>query len=114
MNLLNIIKMFYFTTQFSSLVKQGNFDFFKLIVLFAMLTFLFSCNQPTHNKLPRIAIAGIAIESSTFSPAVTYEEAFFGKIADEVFSYYPFLDEDSAVRKRAVWLQLIALSYLLS
>ena len=103
MNLLNIIKMSYFTTQFSSLVKQGNFDFFKLIVLFAMLTFLFSCNQPTHNKLPRIAIAGIAIESSTFSPAVTYEEAFFGKIADEVFSYYPFLDEDSAVRKRAVW-----------
>jgi len=54
-------------------------------------------------KLPRIAIAGLAIESSTFSPAQTYEEAFHARVAEDVFSFYPFLAEDSVNRKRAEW-----------
>ena len=33
----------------------------------------------TNTKLPRIAMAGLAIESSTFSPALTDEEAFHAK-----------------------------------
>jgi len=53
--------------------------------------------------LPRIAIAGLAIESSTFSPAQTHAEAFHAKRGDEVFDYYPFLDADSQMRKRADW-----------
>lgn len=53
--------------------------------------------------LPRIAIAGIAIESSTFSPARTHEEAFHAKTGDDVFSYYPFLSQDAEDRKRANW-----------
>jgi microcystin degradation protein MlrC len=49
-----------------------------IIVLSTCLILLASgCDSRTvKNDLPRIAIAGIAIESSTFSPAVTHEEAF--------------------------------------
>lgn len=53
--------------------------------------------------LPRIAIAGLGIESSTFSPALTDEAAFHAKYSSEVFSSYPFLAIDSPVRKKAVW-----------
>jgi microcystin degradation protein MlrC len=55
------------------------------------------------NNLPRIAIAGLAIESSTFSPALTHKEAFHARRGDEVFTYYPFLSPDSLNRKRANW-----------
>lgn len=54
--------------------------------------------------LPRIAIAGIAIESSTFSPALTDEAAFHAQYGREVFSTYPFLAADSPLLKRAVWI----------
>jgi microcystin degradation protein MlrC len=54
--------------------------------------------------LPRIGIAGLAIESSTFSPALTLEEAFHPKRGDEIFTSYPFFSADSVNRKRAVWL----------
>lgn len=57
--------------------------------------------------LPRIAIAGIAIESSTFSPALTHEEAFHTRTGDDVFSYYPFLSPDSLNRSRANWFPTI-------
>ena len=53
---------------------------------------------------PRIAIAGLAIESSTFSPAQTEEEAFHLKKGEEVFSFYPFLSTDSSNRQRAQWI----------
>jgi len=54
--------------------------------------------------LPKIAIAGLAIESSTFSPALTHEEAFHARVGDDVFSFYPFLSPDSLDRKRANWI----------
>jgi hypothetical protein len=44
---------------------------------------------------PRIAIAGLSIESSTFSPALTNEEAFHTKYGTDIFSLYPFLSPDS-------------------
>ena len=53
---------------------------------------------------PRIAIAGLSIESSTFSPALTDEEAFHAKYGQDVFSLYPFLAIDSPLRRRAVWI----------
>ena len=56
------------------------------------------------SKLPRIAIAGLAIESSTFSPAQTEEEAFHLRTGSAVFSFYPFLSVDSLNRKRADWI----------
>ena len=54
-------------------------------------------------KLPKIAIAGLAIESSTFSPALTHEDAFHARKNDDVFSFYPFLAKDSIDRNRANW-----------
>lgn len=75
------------------------------IVLIQLLVFTFGCSQPTSSSsdLPRIAIAGLAIESSTFSPAVTQEEAFHAREGENVFTYYPFLSEGSSNRSRAEW-----------
>lgn len=50
-----------------------------------------------------MAIAGIAIESSTFSPAQSDETAFHTRIGDDIFSYYPFFAHDSVNRSRANW-----------
>ena len=55
-------------------------------------------------ELPRIAIAGIGIESSTFSPAQTHEDAFHARIGDSIFGRYPFFSECSPIRKRAKWI----------
>lgn len=58
-------------------------------------------------RIPRIAIAGIAIESSTFSPAVTQEAAFHAKYGMEAFTSYPFLSADSPLRSQAVWVPAV-------
>lgn len=63
----------------------------------------FSSGFAQSKPLPRIAIAGLAIESSTFSPALTDEAAFHAKYGADVFSLYPFLSADSPMRNRAVW-----------
>ncbi|MBT1708601.1 M81 family metallopeptidase [Fulvivirgaceae bacterium PWU5] len=55
------------------------------------------------NDLPRIAIAGLGIESSTFSPAQTHEEAFHARTGQSILSSYGFLSPDSADFKRATW-----------
>lgn len=79
-----------------------------LVIVFLVVHLVAGCNQFTSQtvptELPRIAIAGIAIESSTFSPAVTHKEAFNLKYGEDVFSYYPFLEPDSLNRERAQWL----------
>jgi microcystin degradation protein MlrC len=59
-------------------------------------------------QLPKIAIASFGIESSTFSPALTYEEAFHAKYGNEVFTNYPFLSDTSAIRKSAQWFPTVA------
>ncbi|MBT8379287.1 MAG: M81 family metallopeptidase [Ignavibacteria bacterium] len=53
---------------------------------------------------PRIAIAGLSIESSTFSPAITTLAAFQMNKGDEIFDLYPFLSPDSLNRTRATWI----------
>jgi microcystin degradation protein MlrC len=68
------------------------------------LTVTVACGPDKKSALPRIAIAGIAIESSTFSPAVTHEDAFFIFEGEEVYNLYPFLAADSANRNRAEWI----------
>lgn len=78
------------------------------IILCSLLLFVVGCNtERAKNELPRVAIAGIAIESSTFSPAVTHEEAFRARTGDEIFTYYPFMDADSLIIHRAQWLPTI-------
>ncbi|QHV96947.1 M81 family metallopeptidase [Spirosoma endbachense] len=66
-----------------------------------------STSNPGVTRLPRIAIAGLGIESSTFSPAVTNEEAFHARYGAEVFNAYPFMVAIAPLRKKAVWLPAI-------
>lgn len=81
----------------------------KKLIITLLLIIEIGCNTRTksqnekENTLPRIAISGLAIESSTFSPALTHEEAFHAKKGDEIFSLYPFLSSDSTNRKQANW-----------
>ena len=76
--------------------------------LFACLTLTQAGQaQSTTNHLPRIAIAGLGIESSTFSPAVTLEPAFHARYSGEVFNAYPFMMPMSPMRKKAVWVPTI-------
>ncbi len=74
--------------------------------LFSVTLFLFACSDKSKKlpgQLPRVAICGLAIESSTFSPAQSDIEAFRTRRGAEVFTYYPFMAADSVDRKRAVW-----------
>jgi len=57
--------------------------------------------------LPRIAICGLGIESSTFSPALTEEAAFHAQYGPAVFDTYPFLAPDSILRHSAIWIPTI-------
>ena len=54
--------------------------------------------------LPRIGIAGISIECSTFSPAVTPLEAFRQYKGEALLRTYPYLSPDSTMGKGAQWL----------
>ena len=79
--------------------------FFILSVgLIVCLSAAIPVQNPPAKPLPRIAIAGLGIESSTFSPALTDEAAFHAKYGADVFTTYPFLSADSPLRKRAVWI----------
>jgi len=74
----------------------------KTILTFISIIFFYSCSNDAVK--PRIAIAGLAIESSTFSPAKTHEEDFKAKVGEDVFSFYPFLAKDSLNRNKANWI----------
>jgi microcystin degradation protein MlrC len=52
---------------------------------------------------PVIAIAGLGIESSTFSPARTLAPAFHPQRGEEVLGRYPFLAPGTALREAAEW-----------
>ncbi|WP_328459346.1 M81 family metallopeptidase [Streptomyces sp. NBC_00448] len=52
---------------------------------------------------PVIAIAGIGIESSTFSPARTQAPAFHPSRGEEVLERYPFLARHQPLREAADW-----------
>lgn len=64
---------------------------------------LIGCMSNPKKTTPRIAIAGLAIESSTFSPARTQIDAFHARRGQAVFTYYPFLEKDTPLRKKATW-----------
>ena len=73
----------------------------KYIFLISVLYLSVGCNA---EKKSRIAIAGLAIESSTFSPAKTVESDFKARVDDDVFSFYPFLEKDSILRNKVNWI----------
>lgn len=79
-----------------------------LVALLALVPIFGCATEPASTgALPRIAIAGLAIESSTFSPALTEEPAFHAKYGMDVFTSYPFLSDDSPMRKRADWVPIL-------
>ena len=76
------------------------------VLLAAGAGFGFTATAANHGNtkaLPRIAIAGLAIESSTFSPALTDEAAFHARYGADIFSMYPFFSADSSIRGKAQW-----------
>lgn len=80
----------------------------RLIFTAAILALLSAGCQNTSKTQtpvkPKIAIAGLAIESSTFSPATTDAAAFHPRRGKEIFDYYPFFAEGSALRNAAEWI----------
>lgn len=52
---------------------------------------------------PRVAIAGMSIESSTFSPHRSGWEAFTLRRGDELVAHYPFLTDGAPLRDAADW-----------
>ena len=81
-----------------------------LLISSGLIICLVAASKGGHSKkpLPRIAIAGLGIESSTFSPALTDEAAFHAKYGADIFSFYPFMSADSPLRKSAVWLPTVS------
>jgi len=89
-------------------MKKNTNQLIKIIIGSLMAIVAFSCTQSKKEaKLPRIAILGLAIESSTFSPALTHEEDFHASVGDSIFKEYPFLEKDSSLRKQANWIPLL-------
>ena len=72
-----------------------------MAIIFLFLIIISGCKFHYSEK-PKIAIAGLAIESSTFSPAFTKENDFHAKTENDIFSYYPFLSKDSILRKKII------------
>ncbi len=67
----------------------------RTLLSFIVIVTAFSCKQSKDQvlgdkNLPRIAIAGLDIESSTISPAVTDEDDFRVRVADDVSRSIPF------------------------
>jgi microcystin degradation protein MlrC len=79
----------------------------KRVVFLMISCWLAAGAVMANDSLPRIAIAGLAIESSTFSPALSHEEAFKAKYGADVFSTYTFMSDTSSLRKAAVWFPTI-------
>lgn len=73
-------------------------------LLLSVVLVLPGCRPASSDTLPRIGIAGIAIECSTFSPAQTTEDMFRVAKGDDIYRRYPFLHEDSVLRQKAQWL----------
>ena len=79
----------------------------KLFLVFIVLLIAQSCqsiNSKKEDNKPKIAIAGLAIESSTFSPATSGVDAFLAREGSDVLNYYPFLQASSPQREAANWI----------
>lgn len=78
---------------------KTTYNFLFVIIFLSLL----ACQTTPSDVLPRIAIAGLGIESSTFSPAQTTEEAFHAQQGMEIMKHYPFLNPEHKNRSRAQW-----------
>ena len=67
----------------------------KLILISGLAALGAACTRGTK---PRVAIVGIGIECSTFSPARTTLDMFRPIYGDDILKSYPFFREDTALR----------------
>ena len=72
----------------------------KLILISGLAALGAACTRGTK---PRVAIVGIGIECSTFSPARTTLDMFRPIYGDDILKSYPFFREDTALLNRAEW-----------
>lgn len=82
----------------NSYMKSKHIFLFSILMV-GLLTFT-SLHAQTK---PRIGIAGIRIESCTFSPALTTEDAFTKRFGDDLMNSYPFLRPGQPLREKAEW-----------
>ncbi|MDR0427823.1 MAG: M81 family metallopeptidase [Dysgonamonadaceae bacterium] len=75
----------------------------KVRILLSVFLFLGSLSLSFAQQKPRIAIAGIGLESSTFSPAMTSEDAFRKRSGETLLNSYSFLKKGSVLREKADW-----------
>lgn len=79
-----------------------NFAAMKKLVLFfsVALGVLVGCTRETK---PRVAIVGVGVECSTFSPARTNLDDFRPRYGEDILKSYPFFKTDTTLRARAEW-----------
>lgn len=80
------------------------------ISIFSFLFILVFLAPVMGQKKARIAIAGIGIESSTFSPAITAESAFRKNMGEKLLNVYPFFREGGALEDKADWVPIMVAS----
>lgn len=73
---------------------------FKFILISGLAAVSAACAR---DAKPRVAIVGIGIECSTFSPARTTLEMFNPIYGEDILKSYPFFREDSILLNRADW-----------
>ncbi len=74
----------------------------KTLLLVAIAAGSVSCDA-SQKELPRVAIVGVGVECSTFSPAVTTLDMFRIRYGNEIIESYPFFDSDTTLAARADW-----------
>ena len=84
------------------MMKQYTKNYLPFLLFLFFAALFVGCTNATP-PLPRVAIAGLAIESSTFSPAKTTAAAFHSKLGEAIFNLYPFFSPDHPLRQRAQW-----------
>jgi len=97
----------FFSLNITTMLRKNSYYFLLWLINVSLI--FSSCSGSSsqikgeNEERPRVAIAGLAIESSTFSPAVSEKDAFHARRGEEIFNYYPFMNQDSINRSRAEW-----------
>jgi len=82
----------------------------KLLFILPLSALFLLSGCAKEKEKPRVGIAGIAIESSTFSPALTAEDAFRKRTGSQLMDFYSFFKDGSPMLERANWLPAMTAS----
>lgn len=72
----------------------------RIILLSLAIMFIAGCSE----RKPRIAIVGVGIECSTFSPAQTTLDMFRPLYGEDIIKSYPFFRNGDGLLERAEWI----------